>query len=605
MKTLISTFFLVLISVFAQAQPTGYLWPTDASAYLSSTFGETRSAHFHSGLDIKTWGKEGYNVFASKKGQIVRIAISSQGYGRVLYMQHLDGTFTVYAHLQRFIPELQTYIDSVRLINHVFEIDLDVTSKKWTFEQGDIIGFSGSTGVGPPHLHFEIRNENEQAINALLTNLTIEDTIAPKISAVLVIPMSDTTIIEGSKFPRVYYPSKKSNGILNLGIINARGPIAIAINEFDQADDVSNRYASYEFILESDEGIHFYSKHDSFNFDEAETMFIDRIAAYGATRRSYQTLFKDENFDVPFYKQMINNGILKPTKDSVEYIIRVNDIYDNVTELQFQLLESTFENSVEMKDNPDINQWYWRNKWLTKQSLTSINLQSGNFGENWNSKKNQRLAYFSGERLLVSKLYPDRPHTLFSVDNNLKVHFNASTFFDTTSIAIYLSEKDEFQSFSIMPHSTPLRKKYFVEFYLGKNIEPDQNYQIFHFDPFKDRYTHVPGTLIGSTIHAQPEALGEFVVFPDNEAPSIGSVSLKTTDYGANFLEIDVLDELSGINFKQSEIIVNGLRGITEYDFEEDKLIYIHPNYIPNSRDRIEVLVTDNAGNSRSEVFYL
>ena len=34
-------------------------------------------------------------------------------------------------------------------------------------KKGDIIGYSGSTGIGTPHLHFEIRNANEQPLNPL------------------------------------------------------------------------------------------------------------------------------------------------------------------------------------------------------------------------------------------------------------------------------------------------------------------------------------------------------------------------------------------------------------------------------------------------------
>ena len=63
-----------------------YRWPIDGSRHLSGTFGETRSTHFHSGLDIKTWGREGYPVYASEKGYISRMAISARGYGKVLYV---------------------------------------------------------------------------------------------------------------------------------------------------------------------------------------------------------------------------------------------------------------------------------------------------------------------------------------------------------------------------------------------------------------------------------------------------------------------------------------------------------------------------------------
>lgn len=605
MKRLLLTLTMLVSSTQLWAQFDGYIWPTDASQYLSSTFGETRSAHFHSGLDIKTWGREGYNVFASKSGKIVRMAITSQGYGRALYVQHEDSSFTVYAHLQRFIPELQSYIDSVRLLDHVFEIDIDASEKNWFFEQGEVIGYTGSTGVGPPHLHFEIRDKNERPVNALLSNLEITDSIAPKVSAVLVIPMSDSTLIEGSKFPRLYYPTENNEGILDLGLIKANGPVAIAINEYDQAENVTNRYASYEFRIISDSDTLFYSKHDEFDFDEASTMFIDRIAAYGAYRRSFQTLFNEEAVNVPFYKSATNRGILVPSETAKEFSILVNDYYNNSTSISFKLEKGTFHSSIEVLTNPDIYQWYWRNDWLTQHSLSSIDLTADDFGKNWDKNLSQRLGYFAGEEMLLTRIDQKRAISIFEPKRNLKVHFTANTFFDSTTVAIYLSEKEGMPSFSVMPFSTPIKQRYFVEYYLGEDIDPTQNYQVFHFDPFRDRYTHIPTQIIGNTIHARPEVLGEFVIFPDNQAPEMYNPVIIETDYKTYQVEIDVMDELSGINFEESEIQVNGIRGITEYDFEEDKLIYLHPNFKPESRNRIEVIVTDNAGNSRFEVFYL
>ena len=59
MKTILLLIFNTVFSLSLIAQPTGYIWPTDASPYLTSTFAETRSTHFHSGIDIKTWGREG------------------------------------------------------------------------------------------------------------------------------------------------------------------------------------------------------------------------------------------------------------------------------------------------------------------------------------------------------------------------------------------------------------------------------------------------------------------------------------------------------------------------------------------------------------------
>ena len=48
-------------------------WPTKASHYFSSNFGENRDDHFHMGLDIKTKGTIGHEVVAVEDGYISRM----------------------------------------------------------------------------------------------------------------------------------------------------------------------------------------------------------------------------------------------------------------------------------------------------------------------------------------------------------------------------------------------------------------------------------------------------------------------------------------------------------------------------------------------------
>ena len=45
--------------------PEGYFRsPVDVKIYLSGTFGEPRSTHFHTGIDIKTQGVEGKKIYS-------------------------------------------------------------------------------------------------------------------------------------------------------------------------------------------------------------------------------------------------------------------------------------------------------------------------------------------------------------------------------------------------------------------------------------------------------------------------------------------------------------------------------------------------------------
>ena len=64
----------------------------------------------------------------------------------------------------------------------------------------------------------------------------------------LVLPMSESSTIRGSKFPVTFSPSLNVDGSFSLGLIEASGPISIAINEYDKAENVSNKYASYTYI---------------------------------------------------------------------------------------------------------------------------------------------------------------------------------------------------------------------------------------------------------------------------------------------------------------------------------------------------------------------
>ena len=76
--------------------------PVKIPVYLSATFAEIRSNAFHAGVDIRTQGVEGKEVFAVADGYVSRIGVSPFGYGKVIYITHNDGFTSVYAHLSKF-----------------------------------------------------------------------------------------------------------------------------------------------------------------------------------------------------------------------------------------------------------------------------------------------------------------------------------------------------------------------------------------------------------------------------------------------------------------------------------------------------------------------
>ena len=79
-----SVFFFLVVTLQAQLPENYFSNPLKIPTILSGTFGELRSNHFHSGLDIKTQGRTGLKVHAAAKGYVSRIKISHYGYGKAL-----------------------------------------------------------------------------------------------------------------------------------------------------------------------------------------------------------------------------------------------------------------------------------------------------------------------------------------------------------------------------------------------------------------------------------------------------------------------------------------------------------------------------------------
>ena len=64
-------FLLIFFSSIGQGlKAQDYINPLDFRLLLSGSFGELRSNHFHTGIDIKTKGVEGQKVYAIADGYI-------------------------------------------------------------------------------------------------------------------------------------------------------------------------------------------------------------------------------------------------------------------------------------------------------------------------------------------------------------------------------------------------------------------------------------------------------------------------------------------------------------------------------------------------------
>lgn len=133
----------------------GFIWPTPGYTYISSPFGYrthpiTGLLKLHAGIDISGSGIAGTPVLAADSGTVSIATYNSGGYGYYVMIYHgtkSDGNqyATLYGHMTNYIVSVGQHVN-----------------------QGDVIGYVGSTGASTGyHLHFEIR-VNGTAVNPLL-----------------------------------------------------------------------------------------------------------------------------------------------------------------------------------------------------------------------------------------------------------------------------------------------------------------------------------------------------------------------------------------------------------------------------------------------------
>lgn len=589
---------LVILLHLPQLHAQSYLWPTDSGQFLSSTFGETRSAHFHSGLDIKTWGKEGYRVFASRDGILHRLLITERGYGKAIYLKHPDNTYTVYAHLQRFNDTFQHLADSIRLSDYSFEMDVEFDSLAIPVKQGEVIGYTGSSGIGPPHLHFEVRNSNQNAVNALSTNLEVKDTIPPVFTSLIVEPLTKNSRIEGKPYPRTIHPNK-DDGVFDFGTVRISDKSGLAVNVYDQSNEVYNAYAVYSLALIQDSDTLFYQELNSLNFSNSGEMFLDRIAPFGSTKRGHQRLYGKDGHNNPFYLIDKPKAQILPADSAKTYTIIATDYFGNTSKATIQIENDDSDNRSIPKNLLPIENWYWHEDWASPDLKNTIDLTSENIGFSW--KNNQQVTFRDSiPPINLARLLPSQDQTLLSPDNSVWLRFNADTFFDTLSIGFTHKVIDGQVLISVQPQMAALKKNFQLQYYMGDVFKPENKYRLFRKNNSKSGLSYVDSELRGRTVFAYPDEFGEFVIKADNYPPEISNFKIYRTDYGKWLASVNLIDELSGIDSSSAEFFINGIRGIAEYDYEENLLVYYLPNFEPQERNQISVTIKDKAGNTAS-----
>lgn len=323
-SALFTALFLTISSPFSQAQTTlELIAPLDIPLILSGNFGEFRGSHFHTGIDIKTQGREGFPVLAAADGKVERVKVSPWGYGNAIYIKHSDGSSTVYAHLREFAPEVQDWVKSKQYKGRVFSIDV-APDNEFNFSAGDTIGWSGNSGSsGGPHLHFEVRDPAQHPVNPLHWDLPVSDKRPPEVGNLKVIPVG-------------------SNGLENTGLsIDAKagdttlvyaGEVHLGVYSIDRLDGASNVCGVYNIEVEIDGERYFSCTIDTLDFSVNKDMNAHvYYPTWKKGRKSVHRFNKLPGDRLPIYNYLSENKLVLAVDSTMTIDVVCKDVHGNST----------------------------------------------------------------------------------------------------------------------------------------------------------------------------------------------------------------------------------------------------------------------------------
>ena len=536
--------FIISILFRLNSQEYNLNSPIDLPLNLSGTFGEFRSSHFHYGLDITTNKKSGYEVYSIESGSIIRIRVSTSGYGKAIYVDHLNGLTSVYAHLKEFSPKIQEYIKGQQYLRKSYNIQKFFNVGDLVIDKGELIGYSGNTGGSSgPHLHFEIRDTKSQnPLNPLSFEYKYEDNRRPIIRSLYVFDETDSFKKDNPK----QYPIEKINdSIYKSKKVIYNNDIGIGVEVYDrQSGNNYNRNGIYEIRMYLDSILNFSYKMDNINISESifRKVFYDYSLLKTRGIR-VQKIYYPPNSKLSFLNHNTKTGIFD-SNDSIKKDVQIEviDWNNNKSYLKFQI-EGSPSN---IKENP----------------ISGI------------------------------EIVPDQEYKIKR--DNVEVDFRRNSFFNKVALNIEFNN----DTLKVGEDIHPLRKSYNIK--INKKIEDSivrrQSYIGFINKNGKISYLNTSKNKNSFSVNSS--ILGSYILSRDSIKPEVKPLnfSLNKDISKQGTIRLRIFDNISGI--KSYEVLINNKWALFEYEPKSNLIFHtIKDGIIKNGENSIDIKVKDGVGN--------
>ena len=525
--------------------------PLDIPLVLSGTFGELRSNHFHSGIDIKTRGKEGLKAYAVADGYVSRIKIVQYGFGKAIYIRHPNGYTSVYAHLSKYADAIEKYVKKYQYKTKKNTAgNLYLKENQFPVKKGDVIAYTGDTGGSSgPHLHFEIRNTStEKVVNPMLFGIRPEDDIPPVFQSLMIYALSSASRINENNL-NVALPIKKTaKGIYKTNRFSSNGLIGIGVRVFDRLNNANNKNGIYSLEMFVNGKSVYYHDVSTFSFSESKLINLLIDYPYFKTyKQRIQKTHRVEKNSLSIYKNLVNDGKIQVAENA---------------NYQVQVIAKDFHGNKSILEIPI--------KGINSNVLFT--------------KKRDTTAY-----KIVAKKFQK-----FTLEG-FTVAFPKNTFYEDC----YLNLRKENGIVKVHEPTVPIDKSYTLTFDVSKYTEKEKA-QLYIANVDYKKYPRYQYTRKkDSTFYTTTKTLGNYQLLLDTIAPKLTPLFFKDEQWisNATTLKVKVSDADSGIKNYLATIDgewilmeYNHKKGILTYNFKDKKLV--------GSKHIFKLVVLDNASNT-------
>jgi hypothetical protein len=594
-----------------------YIFPVNPgiTGFLSGTMGELRNTHFHAGLDIRTNNMEGVPIRAAQRGYISRIILGSGGYGKVVFVTHPNGQTTLYAHLSALKGKYGDYARQQQYLRKSFEVDLTLTPDQLPVVQGDTIAFSGNTGgSNGAHLHFEIRDQNNEALNPMKFNFAeLEDTHAPIAQKIALKTMNLDSRIN-DRFGRFeFYVYKIGDRYVFSQPIRAHGRIGVEL----LAHDIVDRYGytcginyiemfadSQRIFSQTIEKINFYTTREILTVMDYKTM-----KNHGPL---FNKLYIDDGNKLNYNDGSIQKGVVDVGETDVPVHIRLKDTYGNTSNVSFQLKSAPLSPEVkfvqpgkkaleyDLQENTMI---------ITCGSCPSALPLTVYFQQ---EKQVLQPAYGNAfQKVYLVDLRTLLPDSVQSCNGILRfdykdaipsgtdykfygdfadILFQKDALYDTLYLNASKQEKDGREIFTIGTALVPLHQYISVTLKPSNLYSSDKSVGVYRVNGRETVYAG--GTWENGRIRFYTQDLGSFTLLKDTIPPRLSRISL--TRGGARFI---IRDSMSGI--ASYNATVDGDWLLMNYDYKTGILQSERLDASKPLKGDFVLKVMDQAGNEK------